>query len=314
MNQDIIDNLHILERYYKKIGDHWRKQSYENAAAAIKRLDFKITDISQVKKVRGIGKSISEKIKEYLDTGQIRKVEEVKNQLQKKQHKNSKETSLELFETVWGIGEETAKRLYAEGLRTIDDLKHNQHLLSKNQRIGLKYYKDLLKPIPREYIDLFKIVLKVVISKEFGLNSFKMQIAGSYRRGSRQSGDIDCLITSKAFNLEELINALKKWGIVTDVLSMREEKFMGIVHCPNNHWHHFRMDIEFLPEDEWGSGLLYFTGSKAFNVAMRKDAKRLGLTLNQHGLFDSLGNRIPVYKEKEIMNAVGMQYISPDKR
>ena len=314
MNQDIIDNLHILERYYKKIGDHWRKQSYENATAAIKRLDFKITDISQVKKVRGIGKSISEKIKEYLDTGQIRKVEEVKNQLQKKQHKNSKETSLELFETVWGIGEETAKRLYAEGLRTIDDLKHNQHLLSKNQRIGLKYYEDLLKPIPRKYIDLFKTVLKVVIAKEFGLDSFKMQIAGSYRRGSQQSGDIDCLITSKVFTLAELINALEKWGIVTDVLSMREEKFMGIVHCPNNQWHHFRMDIEFLPESEWGAGLLYFTGSKAFNVAMRTDAKRLGLTLNQHGLFDSSGKRIPAFTEKEIMNAVGMRYISPDKR
>lgn len=314
MNQGLIENLGILARYYKKVGDAWRQQAYQRAIIPIKALDFEITDVKQVKNVKGIGKSIQAKIKEYLDNGQIRKVEEVKVHLQQKVHKDKKETILETFKAIWGVGPAKARELYASGLRTLDDVRRNQDMLTENQRIGLKYYEDLLKPIPRKYIDVFQLTVRTVIAKEFGLHSFRMQVTGSYRRGAKQSGDIDCLITSKVFTLQDLIDVLVKWGIVTDILSMRGEKFMGIVHCPNGQWYHFRMDIEFLPEDEWGAGLLYFTGSKGFNVAMRADAKRLGYTLNQHGLFDKQGNRIPAYTEEELMTAVGMKYVPPNKR
>jgi DNA polymerase/3'-5' exonuclease PolX len=74
------------------------------------------------------------------------------------------------------------------------------------------------------------------------------------------------------------------------------------------------MDIEFLPENEFYVGLLYFTGSKSLNIAMRANAKRQGYTLNQHGLFDKKGNRIPVFTEEEIMAELGMSYIEPHKR
>jgi DNA polymerase lambda len=310
MNEGIIQNLDILVQYYKQIGDQWRVKAYSTAIFSIKKLDFQITDVKQIKNIKGIGKGIQGKIKEYLDYGEINKVVELKSKIRKKVD-NTKDTILNLFQGVWGIGPAKANQLYDQGIRSLKDLQQNQQLLNANQRVGLKYYKDLLKPIPRDYIDIFQIMLRVVITKEFGENSFRMQVAGSYRRGKNQSGDIDCLFTSKVFTLKDLVNVLVKWGIVTDILSMRGEKFMGIVHCPNGQWYHFRMDIEFLPEDEWGSGLLYFTGSKEFNTMMRNDAKKMGYTLNQHGLFDKTGNRIPVYTEKEIMSAVGMKYVPP---
>lgn len=314
MNQSLNENLGILVRYYKKVKDAWRQQAYQRAIISIKALDFEITDIKQLKGVKGVGKSIQEKIKEFLETGQIQKVEEVKGHLVQKVHTDKKEAVLEKFQSIWGVGPVKARELYESGMRTVEDVRRNQQALNANQKIGLKYYQDLLKPIPRKYIDIFKLVMKSVIANEYGLNSFRMKIAGSYRRGAQESGDIDCLITSKVFTLPELIPLLVKWGIVTDILSMREEKFMGVVHCPNGQWYHFRMDIEFLPEDEWGSGLLYFTGSKAFNVAMRVDAKKMGYILNQHGLFDKNGNRIPVYTEEELMAAIGMKYVPPERR
>jgi DNA polymerase IV len=314
MNESLIENLSILARYYKKVGDKWRHQAYQRSIISIKGLDYKITDINQMKGVKGIGQSIKEKIKEYLDNGQIQRVEEVKGHLKQKLHKNSKETVLELFRGVWGVGPVKAVELYAAGMRNLDDVRENQGLLTANQRIGIKYYQELLKPIPRDYIDVFQVDVHAVLAREFGLRSFKMKVAGSYRRGAKQSGDIDCLITSKKFNLKQMIDALVKWRIVTDILSMKGEKFMGIAHFPNGQLYHFRMDVEFLPEDEWGSGLLYFTGSEGFNIAMRRDAKKMGLILNQHGLFDLNGNRIPVFTENELMDAVGMKYVLPKNR
>jgi DNA polymerase/3'-5' exonuclease PolX len=314
MNHNIIENLGILTRYYKKVGDQWRQQAYQRAIISIKGLNFEITSIKQVKGVEGIGKSIRDKIKEYLDTGQIRKVEEVKVQLKQKVHKDKKETVLELFQGIWGVGPAKARELYTLGMRNLDDIRANQDLLNTNQRIGLKYYQDLLKPIPREYIDVFQMAVRSVLTKEFGMNSYRMQVAGSYRRGAKTSGDIDVLITSKKFNLEQMVMALTKWDVITDTMSMRSEKFMGIAHYPNGQRYHFRMDIEFLPEDEYYMGLLYFTGSKGFNVAMRAYAKRLGCTLNQHGLFDQKGNRIPVYTEAEVFDALNMKYIPPNER
>lgn len=313
-NQEIIDNLDILARYYKKVGDQWRQQAYQRAIVSIKGLDFQITDIKQIKSVKGIGKNINEKINEYLNTGEIHKVEEVKGQLKRKANLDSKSNILEEFQEIWGVGPAKAAELYADGMRSINDVRNNKQLLNANQRIGLKYYEELLKSIPRYYIDIFQMVLRVAIGKTYGLNSFRLEIAGSYRRGALSSGDIDCLITSKKFNLQQLVNTLIKWNIITDILSVRDEKFMGIVHCPNGDFHHFRMDIEFIPENEWGACLLYFTGSKGFNVSTRIQAKKMGYTLNQHGLFDSKGHRIPVYTEKEILNAIGMNYVPPEKR
>jgi len=314
MNDGIVSNMGILARYYKKVGDAWRQQAYQRAIISIRGLDSQITDIKQVKGVKGIGKSIKAKIKEFLDTGQIRKVEEVKGQIHEKLIKDKKELALEKFQAIWGVGPVKARSLYAEGMRSLDNIRGNIQLLNTNQRIGLKYYEELLQPIKREYINVFQMVVRVCLNREFGDKSYKMQVAGSYRRGAKKSGDIDCLITSTKFDLAQMIAALTRWGIVTDTLSMKGEKFMGIVHCPSGQWYHFRMDVEFLPEDEWGSGLLYFTGSKGFNVAMRMDAKRKGMILNQHGLFDTNGDRIPVYTEMEIIKAVGMKYVHPELR
>jgi DNA polymerase/3'-5' exonuclease PolX len=310
MNEEIIENLNILAKYYKK-NDLWRFKAYKTAISALNKVNIEITDVSQIKNIKGIGKSTRSKIKEFLETGKIALVEKLRSEISPK---NSKEIVIEQLLKVWGIGEAKAEVLYNKNIRSLDDLRKNQSLLTKNQKIGLKYYEELLKKIPREYIYIFQLVIRVILIHEFGFDSFRMEVAGSYRRGLPRSGDIDCLITSKIINLQDIIRVLIKWGVVTDVLSMKNEKFMGVVHCPNGQWFHFRMDIEFLPEENWGSGLLYFTGSKDFNTRMRADAKRKGMTLNQNGLYDSQGIRLPLYTEKEIMQYLGMEYVVPSDR
>jgi DNA polymerase/3'-5' exonuclease PolX len=310
-NKNIIKNLIILEEYYKKINDIWRSKSYKNAIFSIKNYQYEIIDIKQItgkNKLNGVGNNITNKIKEYLNTGKIKQVEEIKELVLMEIQKNK-------FEKIWGVGPAKATKLWNDGFRTINDLKKNPNVLNSQQKIGLKYYEDLLKSLPKNYIDIFQLCIRFVLNKEFGVGSYKLVVAGSYRRQAPTSGDVDVLITSTNFTLYNMVSVLQKWNIITDILSMRDEKFMGIVHCPNGQWFYFRMDIEFLPIEEFASGLLYFTGSKEFNVNMRKEAKKKGFKLSQHGLFRiDTGERILVYTEEEIFQVLNLEYVEPKKR
>jgi DNA polymerase/3'-5' exonuclease PolX len=313
MNKDLIEPFTILSKYYNQINDKFRKQSYEKAILSIKSYTSKIVNIKQVSKMEGIGKSIKAKIKEFLDTGEIRKAEEFRVKLNTVSKKSKEDEAKYKFMKVWGIGKVKADLLWKKGIKSMDELRKRQDLLTAQQRIGIKYYKDIQRRISRKYIDIIQMSIRYALSTEFGMNSYTMQIAGSYRRQEKESGDVDCLITSTKFTLKDMINVLIKSDIVTDVLSMKNEKFMGIAQCPSGEWFNVRLDVEFLPIEEYGSGLLYFTGSKAMNIHMRKKALKLGLTLNQHGLFKG-SERLPFYTEKEIFTALEIKYVSPEKR
>lgn len=316
MNKDIIDNLKILQDYYKKTENQWRVRAYTQAIFAINKYPNKINTRSEAFKIKGIGKSIADKIEEFLKYGKIEKVEEVRKELGEIERKRtSQEQIISSFEKIWGVGPKKAEELYDKGFRSISDLKNRgEKFLTKNQLIGLKYFDDLQESIPREYITVFRGVLRHVLDKEYGKSSYKLKIAGSYRRGKLTSGDIDCLITSKNFDLPSLIDTLKKWNIVTDVLSMRGEKFMGISHCPSGKGPHFRFDIEFVPKEEWWTALVYFTGSKSFNIIMRTNAKKMGFKLDQHGLYKLSGKKIPIKSEEELFKILDMDYLRPLQR
>lgn len=304
-NTDLIANLEVLVRYYMQQGDQWRTRAYTNAILVIRHLPYKITHISQVTKMPGIGIKTLAKINEFLTTGKIQKVEDLRPRVISRKNRD-----IATISGVWGIGEVKAKKLYDMGIETIDDLRENEHLLTKNQRIGLKYHEELQQKIPREYIDVFKTTVDTILSREFGVGTYQLEIAGSYRRGKPFSGDIDCLISSTEFGLQDVVSVLTHFGIITDKLGLKKQKFMGIAYLSG---HHFRLDIEFLPPDEWGSGLLYFTGSQSFNIAIRSHAKKHGFTLNEHGLFQG-GKRIPAYTEQDIMNYLGLAYVEPHNR
>ena len=318
--QGIIDNFNILIQYYKTEGnyDRYRLRAYTNTVKALQALNVKdITSINQLKGVPGIGKGTIDKVNQYLSNGFIQEVEDIKKELKKDKKAYAeiqKQTIIDKLSSILGVGPAAALKWWDAGIRSIDDLKQKPDLLTKTQRIGVKYYKDLHTRIPRKQIQIFELMVKTVLAHKFGVGTFRMEAAGSYRRKAPTSGDIDILFTSKKFNLEQAVKVLVKWGIVVDTISMKKEKFMGIAHCPHNHKMYYHLDLVYLPADEYESGLLWFTGSKGFNINMRAKAKQLGLVLNQHGLFDDKGNRLPVYTEKEIMRELGMNWTPPEKR
>jgi len=306
--QEIIDNFIILASYYRQQGDRFRYIAYQNASMALRNLDT--SHITEVPKVPGIGKQTQTKIKEYLDTGHIAKADEVR-QLILSDHSEV----VALFSTVMGVGPKQAQKFYNGGMRTIEDLRLNPQLLNRTQLLGLKYYRDLHQRIPREYIYIFQLMCRIVLIQELGQDSFMMEVAGSYRRGTNDSGDIDFLITSEEVTLPQIVDILTRRGIIVENISgaTTGEKFMGIVHCPGGGMFHYHLDIVFLPREEWAAGLLYFTGNRDFNIAMRAKAKRLGYHLDQHGLWLG-GGKLPLTTEADFMKTLNMPWVPPTKR
>jgi hypothetical protein len=63
-------------------------------------------------------------------------------------------------------------------------------------------------------------------------------------------------------------------------------------------------------EQNYGAALLYFTGSKAHNIALRGIANRHKWKLNEYGLFSGSGGS-PVPQE-EVYRKLGLTYIPPE--
>lgn len=313
MNKGIVENLDILAKYYKIINDDFRRRAYEKAIISVQSYPREITTIADINNLSSVGKGIGPKIAEYINTGRMAKADEFNAIINEQKVLSEKDKVLNAFSGIVDVGPVTAQKLWDKGFRTVKEVANDPRMISNTSKVCIKYYEDLLKKIPRDTISAIDKIIRFILNESFGKSSYRMDIAGSYRRKEPSSGDIDVLITSIQFDLSDVVLLLKNWGIITDTISVGPEKFMGIGSCPSGDIDYYRIDILFLPEDYYEAGLLYFTGSMSNNVAMRVKAKKMGLKLNQRGLYDG-SRRIPATTEKEIYQALGMQYIPPNKR
>lgn len=305
LNNDIIKNLEFLKDYYKQTKDKWKYQSYSQAIQNIKQYEKEITSEKESMSISGIGKGISKKIGQLLTKGEIEEVVKIKS-LQN----NTPDSIVVELEKIWGIGPVKAKHLVENGISSIEELKQNQDKLTNQQKIGLKYYKELQQKIPRDNITIFGRTILKLLKKYYDINKFTIKIAGSYRRNSSMSGDIDLLISSDIFDLKTFVNLLKQNNIILDILSVKDEKFMGIAKANEQI---VRFDIEFVSKEEWATALNYFTGSQQHNIMLRKIALKQGLKLNQHGLFRG-SECIHIKTEEDIYKILGIKYIEPNNR
>ena len=293
--------------------------------------------VTDFKAPPGLGAATTSKILEQIETGQMVAAQEARRWLATESDRPlpPRQMALRTFQGVFGVGSSTASQ-WLELYERIPEPQRPSPLtwvtmnserlptargkiqpLSRAQKIGLKYYHDLKKRIPRRYITVMQLIIRLALASTFGVGSYRMKVAGSYRRGMEDSGDIDIILTSKKFNLSQAVKVLKEWGIIVETLSLDKHKFTGISHCPSGQWFFFHLDLVFTTESSWDAALLYFTGSKGFNTMTRNKAKEKGLVLNQYGLFDRSDKlrRNPIaLNEKEILRAIGQPYIEPECR
>ena len=191
-NQEFIEKLNELSQLMKQLGENFRSRAYEKASDSIIKYQKPIYSVDDIKNVHGIGKTTLNKLREYVETGKIDKLEKEKN------------NPVKIFTEIYGVGPKKAAELVSKhNIKTIQDLKSNMDLLNDKQKIGLKYYEDILERIPRSEIIQYKKKLTTIFNevlKENNNTTSSFEIVGSFRRGAKTSGDIDIIITDKNNN------------------------------------------------------------------------------------------------------------------
>lgn len=305
LNEKFIELMEQLADIMLKQGEPFRARAYQKAQETIMAYPADIMSPNDLKGKPGIGDTIMEKLNEYVQTGTLKILEREKN------------NPVNILAEVYGIGPKKAKELVDQGISSIEQLRNNQQLLNDVQKVGLKYYEDILKRIPRSEIEEYKAIFEKAFPK--GTDG-KMEIVGSYRRGAQTSGDIDIIITSsnpKVFTT--FVDNLIREKIILHVLSRGPTKCLVVskIHTSDAAR---RVDFLYTTPEEFPFAILYFTGSKIFNTVMRHIALEKGYTMNEHGI-NKMENKKKGEKvnklfkeEKDIFDFLGLEYKTPIER
>jgi len=308
LNEKFIEIMEKLSDIMLKQGEPFRARAYQKAQETIMAYPGDIVSPNDLKGKPGIGETIMEKLNEYVSTGTLKVLE------------REKTNPVNIIGEVYGIGPKKATELVEKGITTIEELRKRQNdVLNETQKVGLKYYEDILQRIPRTEIDQYADVFKDSFDK-VKTDDSAFEIVGSYRRGAQSSGDIDVIITSKMpLVFTKFVDILISSGIILEVLSRGPSKCLVITKISSSQYAR-RVDFLYTSKEEYPFSVLYFTGSKIFNTVMRHQALTMGLTMNEHGLYrmenKKKGNKVEhVFKsERDIFDYLHMEYKSPVER
>ena len=307
LNEKFIELMEQLSDIMLKQGEPFRARAYQKAQETIMSFNGDILSPDQLNGLPGIGSTIMDKLKEYVETGKLKVIEREKN------------NPVNILADIYGIGPKKANELVEKGIGSVAQLRENQQMLNDVQKVGLKYYEDILKRIPRSEIEQYETIF-VKNFKNISTPTSRFEIVGSYRRGAQTSGDIDVIITSDTPQVfVNFINALIKEKIILEVLSRGNTKCLVIAKLPGSDSAR-RVDFLYSSPEEYPFSVLYFTGSKIFNTVMRHRALQMGVTMNEHGIYKmegkKKGDKIDhVFKdEKDIFEYLNMEYKTPVER
>ena len=312
---NIIRILTELADIERTNGNLYKNIAYLRAIKNIKAFNEDITE-ANVLKIEGVGEKISAKIKEILRTGKLSQFEIIKD--------DPDVNAIKELTQLMGIGVKYATNLVKKlKIRSILELKKayesNKINLTNEQILGIKYHKHLQVRVPRSEADRFKIIIDCELNK---LNKdLKSVIAGSFRRGKDEMGDLDLIIYNEKMNrvpkilLKTIVDQLK--SIIVADIAIGETKYNGLISLKEKNSKVRRLDIRVVPYESFASTLLYFTGSKDFNQRMRSVAKKKGYLLNEYGLYKLTKKgkkKINTSNEKDIFDELNMKFIHPINR
>jgi DNA polymerase (family 10) len=295
--------------------DPFRIRSYRNAASAIEGWPERVTDLlanpeRKVTEIPGIGKGMQAALEEIAARGSFDR----RDQLLTKYPP----TALELLK-IQGLGPKTIALLWEHyRVSTIDDLEKicQEQKLRLLPRLGAKLEEKVLRSICgyRQRTGRFLLNFAVELADE--LTTYlaetpgveRVTHAGSLRRGRETVGDLDLLVTGEA--PEAALERFIAHPRVHEVLARGANKASAKVGLQQ-----IQVDVRALPKESYGAALQYFSGSKEHNVALRSRALKMGLTLNEYGLFELEGNaRVAAATEEEIYARLGLPWIPPELR
>jgi DNA polymerase (family 10) len=317
-NKNLAAIFRQMAACYRYLGaeERFRTIAYENAARTMDGLKEDVSvyadNVKHLDQLKGIGESIAEKIIEYLQTGKINTFEKLQKQVPLE--------FLDLME-VNGMGPSTLKVLHEKlGINTRDELvlAIEKGKLSTLKGFGEKKIDNIKRALKLYKESGTRILLwDAMLAGEAILNEVKKikgviraELAGSLRRRKETIGDIDIIIACGLKSRKQIIKIFTSLAQVDRTIAAGDTK-ASVVLKENN----IQVDIRLVDESEYGSALLYFTGSKEHNIHLRLMAKDKGWKISEYGLFHAKTNkRLGGETENQIYDALGIHFIPPELR
>ncbi|GHK03248.1 DNA polymerase/3'-5' exonuclease PolX [Streptomyces sp. Y2F8-2] len=292
-------------------GDAFKARAYEKAARAIggHPADISHLDADGLRDIPNVGRSIAEKVIEYLRTGTVAVVEERRAKIP---------AGVRELITIPTLGPKKAMRLYEDlhissvselaaaiEADALADLKGFGEKTQENILHGIRLMQQAGGRIP---IHLALDTAEEIVAELSQVTGCKRcTYAGSLRRMRETIGDIDILVAAK--RSAPFMEALEALPSTAEVIAHGEKKTS--IRTSKG----VQVDLRVLPPDSWGAGLQYFTGSKAHNIRTRTIAVRQGLKLSEYGLFDTgSGESVASRSEEEVYARLGLPWIPPTLR
>lgn len=302
---EIADLLELQDK------NQFRVRSYRNAARTIRdqsrRLEDMVADNKDLTSLPNIGDSTAEKIREIIKTGTCKRLEE--------QRENVPSELVEVMK-VPNVGPKTAMQLHKE--LDIDSLKDLRKACKADKvkdldGMGAKTQEQILDGIETLEETSGRILLQEaqehVASLKRHLEDInaisKWVVAGSYRRQKETVGDLDVLVQAK--DRKAATDAIVDYDAITNVDSRGKERVT--VHLASG----LQVDFRFFESRNFGSAMMYFTGSKAHNIALRKRAQDNDWKLNEYGLSKD-DNLLAGKDEESIYHRLNLSWVPPEMR
>ena len=289
----------------------FRVRAYRNAARTIGDLGTDVKTLmergTELTEIPGIGEDLAKKIQEIIESGRCEFLERL--------HKELPPAITELLK-IPGLGPKRVKVLWHDlHIQTLEQLlraardgrirelpgfgeKTEQKIVEAAQA-HLSQARRFKLAVAAQYADAFTTYLRRVKGVE------RVDVAGSFRRMRETVGDIDILVTAE--EASGVMDRFTAYEEVKEVLASGPTRGSVVLKAG------IQVDVRIIPKDSYGAALVYFTGSKAHNIAIRRIAQEKGLKINEYGVFKA-DRRIAGETEESVYKAIGLPWIAPELR
>jgi DNA polymerase (family 10) len=303
-NREIASKLLLIGELLEITGDNaFKIRAFNRAADTVGRANNLVASMSEdeLRRVPGIGQAIAKKVREIVETGTCKELEELRAKVP---------PSLVELLSLEGVGPKTIAVLWKKmNIQSITDLEKaaNGHRIRSLKGFGEKKEQGFLRSIALYRAAggrMNRMEAEAVFNRlSSALTPGTWTVAGSYRRGKSTIGDIDIVTTESP----SIVNP--KLRINADEIIDEGERRTSVRVLGQ------RVDFRFTRERQYGSMMIYLTGSKEFNIGLREVAIEKGRKVNEYGVEERADGKLHEFStETEMFQFLGMQYIVPELR
>lgn len=320
-NNEVAEQLREIYVLMQLAGENrFRAIAFDRAAQTIESLDNDITEYIEkdaLTDIKGIGSSIAEDIRSYVETGKIGVLESLREQIP---------GELRDWLNISGLGPKNIHKIHNElGITTIDELREacEDGRVAELSGLGEKSAKKIVNSI--DWMKQFGERCRLDVAGEIARPMYRflealegveeIAVAGSLRRAKETIGDIDLLVGAEEQYITSLFDAFVDHELVVEVLGRGETK--SSIRTREGR----QVDLRIVQPEQFPAALMYFTGSKEHNVVLRQRARNRDLTLNEYGLFhqtdegkSDFDRPLSFSSERDIYRHLDLHYIPPELR